>query len=49
MCKNKLPEEGVVVRVEGLDLEVYKQKSFNFLQLESKLLDENQTDIESEQ
>lgn len=48
-CKVKgLPEEGVVIRVEGLDIEVYKQKSFLFLQRESKQLDKGEADIESE-
>lgn len=49
MCKNKVPEEGCVVRIEGMDLEAFKLKSFNFLERETKLLDKGQVDIEEEQ
>ncbi len=48
MCKNKLPEEGVVIRVEGLDLEAYKQKSSKFFELETKELDKGEVNIEDE-
>lgn len=48
MCANKLPEEGVVIRVEGLDFEAYKQKSFRFLQNESSLLDKGESNIEDD-
>lgn len=48
MCKNKVPEEGVVVRIDGLDFEAYKQKSNRFYERETKLLDEGVEDIESE-
>ena len=48
MCKNKLPEEGVVIRIEGMELEAYKQKSTNFYEMESSNLDKNIIDIESE-
>lgn len=47
MCNNKVPEEGCVIRIEGLEFEAYKQKSFRFLQNESSLLDKNYIDIES--
>ena len=48
MCTNKVPEEGVVVRIEGLDLEAYKCKSTKFLEYETKSLDKGTSDIESE-
>ena len=46
MCVNQVPEEGVVVRIEGLDCEAYKQKSNRFYERETKLLDAGITDIE---
>ncbi len=50
MCKNKVPAEGVVVRVERLNsFEAYKLKSFYFLEKETKDLDDGVIDIESEQ
>jgi hypothetical protein len=49
MCSNKVPEEGVVVRVEDLfECKSYKLKSFRFLEFESKELDKGVSDIESE-
>lgn len=48
MCKNKVPEEGCVIRIEGLNIEAYKQKSNRFYELETKLLDKGVSDIESE-
>lgn len=48
MCKNKVPEEGCVVRIEGTDLEVYKCKSTAFLEFETKQLDKGEIDLESE-
>lgn len=47
MCSNKVVEEGVVIRIENLEFEAYKQKSFAFYQHESKMLDQNIEDIES--
>jgi len=48
MCKNKLPEEGIVLRKEGLfSFESYKLKSYRFLERETKLLDEGIEDTES--
>lgn len=48
MCKSKpsIPDEGVVVRVEANDLQVYKLKSFRFLEKESKSLDTGEVNIE---
>lgn len=49
MCKNGLPDEGIVVRIEGLHFDAYKMKSFKFLELESKNLDSDNVDIEEDQ
>lgn len=45
-CKNKVAEEGIVVRVEGLKPEALKLKSFKFLEGESKELDKGEVNIE---
>jgi len=48
MCNNEVPEEGIVVRKEKLfGFEAYKLKSFKFLERESKMLDQGEEDIES--
>ncbi len=47
-CKPSIPDEGVVVRVEANDLQVYKLKSFRFLEKESKSLDTGEVNIEDE-
>lgn len=48
MCKNKVPEEGVVIRVEKFSrFEAYKLKSFSFLEYETKMLNEGKEDLES--
>jgi len=49
LCVNKVPKEGVVVRKEKFfEFECYKLKSFDFLEMESKLLDNEKPDIESQ-
>ena len=48
MCNNKVPEEGCVIRVEGLEFEAYKLKSNLFYERETKLLDKGESDMESE-
>ena len=49
-CKNKIPEEGIVIRVElGDGIENFKLKSFAFLGWESKQLDFGEADMESEE
>lgn len=48
ICKNKVPEEGCVVRIEKNEFEAYKQKSERFYLRETKLLDEGTADIETE-
>lgn len=47
MCNTKVPEEGVVIRIEKNDFEAYKQKSNRFYELETKMLDEGIVDIEA--
>lgn len=50
MCKNKLPEEGVVLRRESIfQFEAYKLKSFAFLARESEELDKGVTNLEDNQ
>lgn len=50
MCKNKLPEEGVVIRKQKLyDYQAFKLKSFRFFnEIETPELDKGIVDIESE-
>jgi hypothetical protein len=49
-CKSKSFQEGVVVRIENrLELESLKCKNFSFLNHETKMLDEGQEDMESNQ
>ncbi|MGB3945301.1 MAG: RNA ligase family protein [Candidatus Saccharimonadales bacterium] len=48
MCKNDVPAEGIVVRVEKLNLETYKLKSFEFLKLETEQLDKGISTDEEE-
>ena len=48
ICKNKVPEEGCVIRLEKLEFEAYKQKSERFYQRETNLLDKGESNIEDE-
>lgn len=48
-CENKVPSEGICVRKEGLNIEVFKLKNFRFLEHETKALDNNEVDLESTQ
>ena len=48
MCQNQIPEEGVVIRIEGLDFEAYKQKSTAFYERETAQLDKGESNIEDE-
>jgi hypothetical protein len=48
MCTKKVPEEGVVIRIEGNDFEAYKAKSVRFYEWETKQLDKGEIDIETE-
>lgn len=48
MCKNQVPEEGIVIRKETLfEFRAYKLKSFRFLEWETEQLDKGEEDIES--
>lgn len=47
ICKNNVPEEGIVIRKENTFLfEAYKLKSFSFLEKETKLLDKGEENME---
>lgn len=46
-CRNKVPEEGICLRIEGLNIEIFKLKAFRFLELETKQLDSDAVDIET--
>lgn len=48
MCKNAVPEEGIVVRKEDtFNFEAYKLKSFRFLDLETAQMDTGAVDMET--
>lgn len=49
LCINKVPDEGIVLRKETLDIDVFKCKSFRFFEKETKDLDAGIVDIESEE
>lgn len=49
MCENSVPEEGIVIRIEGLECEAYKAKSNAFYERETKMLDKGEVDIESQE
>ena len=48
ICKNKVPAEGIVLRPEKNEFEAFKAKSFKFLEMESKQLDNGENDIEEQ-
>jgi hypothetical protein len=49
-CGNRVPSEGIVLRIDKLfNFDAYKLKSFAFMEMESKQLDENIIDIEAEE
>lgn len=49
MCVSTVPAEGVVLRIESLDIEAYKHKSFRFKEWESKQLDTGEVDLETQE
>jgi hypothetical protein len=49
LCSAKVPLEGIVLRKEGLEIEAFKLKSFNFLERESKELDKGEADLETQE
>jgi len=49
ICVNKVPAEGIVLRKETLDIDVYKHKSFRFKMQESEMLDSGEVDLETQE
>jgi hypothetical protein len=48
LCQNSVPDEGICLRVDKpLDIEIYKLKSFAFLERETKMLDQGEVDMET--
>ena len=48
-CRNKVPDEGVVLRIEGLKINVFKLKSERFILKENELKDAGELDVEDEE
>lgn len=48
-CDNKVPHEGIVIKIENMKSEAFKLKCFKFLDGEGKALDKGEVDIESDQ
>lgn len=46
-CRNRVPEEGICLRKEGLIIDTFKLKSFRFLEYETKQLDAGTVDLET--
>ncbi len=49
ICKNKVPDEGIVLRLENSIPEAFKLKSFKFLQKETRDLDKGVVSMEDEE
>lgn len=49
ICVNKVPAEGIVLRRETSDINVYKHKSFRFFEHETKQLDSGEIDLETQE
>ncbi len=49
MCVNKVPDEGICIRREIFDIDVYKHKSFRFFEWETKQLDSGEVDLETQE
>lgn len=49
ICSNNVPDEGICLRRDIFDCEIFKLKSFRFFEWETKQLDKNIIDIETEQ
>lgn len=47
-CHNKVPHEGLVIKIENMRSEAFKLKCFNFLNIEGKELDKGEINIEDE-
>lgn len=50
LCRNKVPREGVVVRIQGDEVaEAFKLKSLRFLEREKKAIDKGEVDMEMQE
>lgn len=49
MCVNQVPAEGICIRREVFDIDVYKHKSFRFFEWETKQLDSGEVDLETQE
>jgi len=49
MCVNTVPDEGICIRREVFDIDVYKHKSFRFFEWETKQLDSGEVDLETQE
>ena len=47
-CANKVPHEGIVIKIENMKSEAFKLKCFKFLDAEGKALDKGESNIEDE-
>lgn len=47
-CDNKVPHEGIVIKIENMRSEAFKFKCFRFLNTEGKALDAGEVNIEDE-
>ncbi len=47
-CDNKVPHEGIVIKIENMKSEAFKLKTFAFLNGEQKALDKGEENIEDE-
>ncbi len=47
-CSNKVPHEGVVIKVENMKSEAFKLKCFKFINAEGAALDAGTSNIEDE-
>jgi len=47
-CSNKVPHEGIVIKIDNMKSAAYKLKCFAFLNKEQKQLDEGESNIEDE-
>lgn len=47
-CTNKVPHEGLVIKIENFKSEAFKLKCNRFLNKETELLDKGYSDIETE-
>ena len=47
-CANKVPHEGIVIKIENMKSEAFKLKCFKFIDAEGKALDKGESNIEDE-